>query len=118
MVDDPCLNFAISAHGHAPRLNHLGIQLESDTDLKAMRRKLEEADHALVAQESADCCYATSDKYWVTDPGGVAWETFHTLATIPTFGEDVVPARDPRAAACCAPAATVPSGCCAKTADR
>ncbi len=31
-------------------------------------------------------CYAKSNKYWVTDPAGVAWETYHTLGSIRTFG--------------------------------
>ena len=34
------------------------------------------------------CCYARSDKYWVTDPAGVAWETFHSLGSVPVYGED------------------------------
>ncbi len=32
------------------------------------------------------CCYAKSDKYWATDPTGIAWETYHTLDSIPVFG--------------------------------
>jgi hypothetical protein len=62
--------------------------LESDEELKAMRGQLEAADAGLLEQTGAACCYALSDKYWVTDPQGVAWETFHTLDTIPMFGED------------------------------
>ena len=34
------------------------------------------------------CCYAQSDKYWVTDPSGIACETFHTLGNIPVYGKD------------------------------
>lgn len=34
-----------------------------------------------------DCCYAHSDKHWITDPQGVAWEHFHTLDNIPVFNE-------------------------------
>ena len=39
-------------------------------------------------EDEQACCYARSDKYWVTDPTGIAWETFHTLARIPVYGED------------------------------
>jgi catechol-2,3-dioxygenase len=114
MVEDPFLNFAISSRGNAPGLNHLGIQLETDEELTSMRSQLEKADRSLIAQTSADCCYATSDKYWITDPTGVAWETFHTLATIPTFGEDIVPAKQADAASCCVPVVAVKQACCAK----
>ena len=42
----------------------------------------------LVEEIGANCCYAKSDKYWVTDPAGIAWETYHSLGTIPLFGAD------------------------------
>lgn len=39
-----------------------------------------------------------SDKYWVTDPQGIAWETFHTLGEVPVYGDETGAANDP---ACC-----------------
>lgn len=46
--------------------------------------------------------YAKSDKYWTADPQGIAWEAFHSLATIPFFGEDTaLPVKTE--SACCAP---------------
>jgi len=102
MLEDPRLNFAISQRGHAPGVNHLGIQVDSDEALAAMRQRVAAADVAALDQTGATCCYAKSDKYWVLDPQGVAWETFHTLEGAPVFGEDT-PAAAPGAAACCAP---------------
>jgi hypothetical protein len=55
---------------------------------------------AAFEQQAAACCYAKSDEYWITDPQGVAWETFQTLDTIPVYGNDVKPS----AQACCEPA--------------
>lgn len=86
MVEDPRLNFAISKRGAQTGINHLGLQVDSDEDLKSMRAQLEAADAGLVADADASCCYAKSDKYWITDPQGIAWETYHTLGSIPTFG--------------------------------
>ena len=74
MLDDPRVNFAISQRGRQPGVNHLGFQVEDDAELKAMRGQLEAADAGLLEQTNAACCYARSDKYWVTDPQGVAWE--------------------------------------------
>lgn len=101
MLDDPKVNFAISQRGHASGVNHLGIQVESAEELAGLRAQLERADRALVAQSGAACCYARSDKYWVTDPSGIAWETFHSLGSVPVYGEDT-PARTGDAA-CCVP---------------
>ena len=79
MLDDPRVNFAISQRGRQPGVNHLGFQVEDESELKAMRGQLEAADAGLLEQTNAACCYAISDKYWVTDPQGVAWETFTRL---------------------------------------
>lgn len=94
MLADPPVNFAISTRGTATGVDHLGIQVDSDADLVALRANAARADLAVLDQGQTTCCYARSDKYWVTDPQGVAWEQFHTLESIPVFGEK-------RAAACC-----------------
>jgi catechol 2,3-dioxygenase-like lactoylglutathione lyase family enzyme len=106
MLDDPRVNFAVSRRGDTPGVNHLGIQVESDEELHEMREKLAHADRPVVEQEEASCCYAESNKHWVQDPQGIAWETFHTLSSIPVFGEDTRTSlgRIPvKAVSCCVP---------------
>jgi catechol 2,3-dioxygenase-like lactoylglutathione lyase family enzyme len=88
MLDDPRLNFAISAQAGGGGVDPLGFQVDSAPELDAMEARLQAADQGLVAEKNADCCYARSDKYWVTDPSGVAWETFHTLSSVPTVARD------------------------------
>ena len=88
MVEDPRINFAISSRGGKPGVNHLGFQLDSDEEFKAMHAQLAAADAGLVEETGVSCCYARSDKYWVTDPAGVAWETYHTLGSVPMFGSE------------------------------
>jgi hypothetical protein len=87
MLDDPRVNFAISRRGTEIGLNHLGIQVESGAELQEMQCRLGTLQSGLEKEEGVACCYARSDKYWVNDPSGIAWETFHTLDTIPVFGE-------------------------------
>jgi lactoylglutathione lyase len=97
--------------------------VESDEELRGMRAQLEEADARMVEESEQPCCYAKSDKYWVTDSTGIARETFHTLGRIPVYGEDTpvfnhgestTPVEAP-AAGCCVPAQRAqPAGCCAK----
>lgn len=87
MLDDPRVNFAISQRGAAAGLNHLGIQVESGEELAEMQGRLEALQPDMIKEEGIACCYAKSDKYWLTDPSGIRWETFHTLDHIPVFGE-------------------------------
>jgi catechol 2,3-dioxygenase-like lactoylglutathione lyase family enzyme len=133
MLDDPRINFAISHRGQPPGVNHLGMQAESDEELEAIHANLQRADTAVVAEKNAHCCYAKSDKYWVTDPQGIAWESFRSLGSIPLFGSPVADSvgeatspscgagGDAPMASCCAPgepktaAAQPASGCCART---
>jgi hypothetical protein len=105
LLDDPCVNFAISQRGRQVGVDHLGIQVESDAELAEMNARLDAALLPKEAQIGAACCYAKSDKYWTMDPQGVAWETYHTLDTIPTFGESRTKPTDDVTSACCAPAA-------------
>ena len=103
MLEDPRVNFAISKRDRAAGVNHLGFQVDSDTELKSMKCRLEGADASLVEQTAVACCYARSDKHWVTDPSGIAWETFHTLGSVPVYGnEDFV---ETKSASCCVPLA-------------
>jgi catechol 2,3-dioxygenase-like lactoylglutathione lyase family enzyme len=135
MLDEPRVNFAISQRGGPAGVNHLGFQVDSDEELEALHANLAAADGSVVAEKGADCCYARSDKYWVTDPAGIAWESFHTLGSIPMFGAAeeksaesacCTPAaadtRTPPAHACCTPSVATASspaqsGCCAPAAS-
>lgn len=110
MLDDPRVNFAISTCGNAVGVDHLGFQTDDADELAELKARAEDADMALLNQGETSCCYARSEKYWVTDPQGIAWEQFHTLDNIPVFGESTR-AAEPRAAVCCAPTA------CGKPAD-
>ena len=116
MVDDPRINFAISTHGAKPGLDHLGVQVETEGELASLRAQVAKAKIAALDQPDAACCYARSDKYWTTDPQGIAWETFRTLDAVPIYGETSRP-DDNKAEACCASPAvisiqTAKSGAC------
>lgn len=100
MLDDPALNFAISTRGAQAGIDHLGIQTDDAAELAALKARAEAADFALLDEGETTCCYARSEKHWVTDPLGIAWEHFHTLGQIPMFREG-----DAASAACCTPAA-------------
>ena len=100
MLEDPRVNFAISTRGAKSGIDHLGFQTDDPSELAAMKARAESADMALLDEGDTTCCYARSEKHWVTDPQGIAWEQFHTLGNIPVFSEG---ATTKAASACCAP---------------
>jgi lactoylglutathione lyase len=100
MLDDPRINFAISTRGAKPGVDHLGFQADDPAELAEMKSRAEAADMALLDEGETTCCYARSEKHWVTDPQGIAWEHFHTLGNIPVFSEGQ---QASAASACCAP---------------
>jgi catechol 2,3-dioxygenase-like lactoylglutathione lyase family enzyme len=100
MLDDPRVNFAISARGHKAGLNHLGIQTDTAEGLAALRRLADAAAPDDVRPDNgAACCYAKSDKHWTIDPQGIAWEHFHTMENAIEFGHDT----KTQSGACCIP---------------
>ncbi len=106
MLEDPRVNFAISTRGAKPGLDHFGLQTDDAAELSELKARAEAADMALLDEGNTTCCYARSEKHWVTDPQGIAWEHFHTLGDIPVFNEA---APSSAAGACCTPAAAAPA---------
>src|SRR5664279_4608122 len=104
MIEDPRINFAISTRGGKPGVDHLGFQTDTDEELAELKARAQAADMALLDEGETTCCYARSDKHWVTDPQGIAWEHFHTLDSIPTFSQASAGVPQEAAACCGTPA--------------
>jgi catechol 2,3-dioxygenase-like lactoylglutathione lyase family enzyme len=103
---DPPIHFSVSTHGSRPGLDHLGLQLEDLDQLKDITGRLTSIRLPVLEQENAACCYARSNKTWVTDPAGLSWEMFHSFEQTPDFGSDRLPRTVQEAAAvqpCCGP---------------
>lgn len=101
MIEEPRLNFAISNRGAKIGLDHVGFQVDSDEELAEPRQKVAGAEIAALDQPQTECCYARSDKYWITDPQGIAYETYRTLGEVEIYGVDMPKVAEP--SACCAP---------------
>jgi catechol 2,3-dioxygenase-like lactoylglutathione lyase family enzyme len=114
MLDDPRVNFAISARGGQAGLDHFGIQVETPVELQEVYGRLQKANRPVLEEGATTCCYARSEKAWITDPQGLSWETFLTsgestvygdsadLGAIRTASVGLVTSAAP-AGACCAP---------------
>ncbi len=110
MLEDPRVNLAISSRARAAGVDHVGIQVDSADELATLATRLKAAGNATFDQEATTCCYAKSDKSWVTDTAGVRWETFYTMGDATSYGEDeVIPDTS---SACCAPATASKAACC------
>ena len=105
MLDDPRVNFAISTHGKQPGLDHLGIQVESQDELQEVYARLHKAGGDVIDQGQTSCCYAKSEKSWIDDPAGIAWETFFTMGESADYGDGTGErqARIAHEKACCEP---------------
>lgn len=101
MIEDPRINFAISTQSSSYGVNHLGLQVDSPFELETLRAQMKQADLALFDEGKTVCCYANSDKSWVTDPNGIAWETYHTMQEAALFKEPASATSN----ACCTPTA-------------
>jgi catechol 2,3-dioxygenase-like lactoylglutathione lyase family enzyme len=118
MLDDPRVNFAISQRSRVVGLDHVGVQVDTSAELGELAARLKGAGATTFEQEATTCCYARSDKSWVTDPAGLRWETFYTFGEATQYGEDEqLPATsEATGSACCAaePAKTErkASACC------
>lgn len=104
MLDDPRVNFAISTHnGTAPGIDHLGIQVEDPSELQEVHARLKTAEGPVLDEGNTTCCYAKSEKSWIVDPQGIAWEAFLTVGESTTYG-DAAPLHQIReGGTCCTP---------------
>ncbi len=108
MLDDPRVNFAISTRVSTRGVDHLGIQVEEEGELQDLRARLQAADMTTFDEGETVCCYARSEKSWLKDPAGLAWEAYRTMQDAQLFhGRDQVQTD---ASACCAPTSPKPAG--------
>jgi len=111
MLDDPRVNFAISARATRSGIEHLGIQVENQNELAEIYQRLERAGGPVLEEGATTCCYAHSEKSWIEDPQGVKWETFLTTGESTVYGNDPVSLE--AASGCCKPASQGEASCCA-----
>lgn len=103
MLEDPRINFAISTRTSKKGLDHLGLQVDEAAELEELRERAKQADLSVVDQGESVCCYARSEKSWIRDPDGLAWEAYQTMEDAELFSgaSAAIPSSD-KANACCA----------------
>ncbi len=109
MLEDPRLNFAISTRVGGEGVDHLGIQVENPAELTEITERLKGADLGVHGEGETTCCYSKSNKAWVEDPSGVAWEAYQNMGDAEIFSEKAKPESKEEEAGCCVPGE---SACC------
>lgn len=99
MLDEPHINFAISTRV-SNGLDHLGLQVDEESELEELRSRLKQADMAVYGEGETVCCYARSDKSWVKDPSDTPWEAYKSMEDVDLFNA----AEKTSTSACCTPA--------------
>lgn len=112
MLEDPRLNFAISTRSNEEGVDHLGIQVENNTELTEITERLKKADLGIFDEGETTCCYAKSNKAWAKDPSGVAWETYQTMADVEVFSQKDESEEPADADECCVPEKDNAAPCC------
>ena len=98
-VDNPPLNLTLNQVPFSDQgaLSHLGLQVASSEDVRAIKAGWEQRGLAPREEMQTDCCYALQDKAWVDDPDGNEWEVFTVI-------QDNLPETSERTVGCCVPA--------------
>jgi len=89
LLDDPAVHFTVEVleiAGDVPGIHHLGIQVDGDGELEAIRKSLEDAEVPLLEIGRTQCCFADSEKNWTADPQGIRWETFQSFGQLDHYG--------------------------------
>ncbi|QFT76814.1 ArsI/CadI family heavy metal resistance metalloenzyme [Erythrobacter sp. THAF29] len=117
-LEDPRINFAISKReGAAKGIEHVGLQVEDKAELEEVYARIKAADRPVLEEGATTCCYAQSEKSWISDPDGVVWEAFLTEGESTTYGGnpdlDRLASANASPSACCAPQpAQAKPSCC------
>lgn len=109
MLDDPRVNFAISTRSGKTGIDHLGIQVDDGMELDTLRSQLSRANLSTHSDGETTCCYAKSEKSWVQDPNGIAWEAYRTMEDAQMFSAS---AGESKQSSCCAPKSKSAGSCC------
>ncbi|RUR19222.1 glyoxalase/bleomycin resistance/dioxygenase family protein [Legionella sp. km535] len=107
MLEDPRINFAISTRTAKHGVEHLGIQVDDATELDALRKQFSQANISTHSDGETTCCYAKSEKSWVNDPSGIAWEAYHTMEDAQFFSGDKI-----SEGSCSIPSQNTSTACC------
>ncbi|MCH1626897.1 ArsI/CadI family heavy metal resistance metalloenzyme [Fredinandcohnia quinoae] len=84
LLEEPGLNFTLNVKEHVSgnQVGHFGFQVNDFGEVVQQKERLEKLGFFAREEMDVTCCYATQDKFWVTDPNGNEWEFFYTKSDV------------------------------------
>ncbi len=88
-IDDPALKLVLFENQSASeRINHLGVEAETQEELVAAMDRLSVEGIAERFEQNTTCCYATQNKVWSSEPDGLNWEWYRITDDAPSASEN------------------------------
>ena len=88
-IDDPALKLVLFENQSASeRINHLGVEVETEEELNAAIDRLSAEGIAERFEQNTTCCHATQNKVWSSEPDGLDWEWYRITDDAPSASEN------------------------------
>lgn len=98
-IDSPPLKLVLMEGEGGGRVDHLGVEVATTTEVDATASRLADAGLATFDESNVECCYARQDKVWVHAPDGEPWEIYTVLDDSDAMEKGVASQED----LCCDP---------------
>jgi lactoylglutathione lyase len=85
IAEPPLKLVLVEGYGKPGTINHLGVEVETTADVAAAKQRLQGEGLDTTVEDETECCYATQDKVWVSDPAGAWWEVYTVLSDSDVF---------------------------------
>jgi catechol 2,3-dioxygenase-like lactoylglutathione lyase family enzyme len=87
-IDNPPLKLVLFENRNAgERINHLGVEAETQQELDGAVDRLSAAGIAERFEQNTTCCHATQNKVWSSEPDGINWEWYRITDDAPPASE-------------------------------
>jgi catechol 2,3-dioxygenase-like lactoylglutathione lyase family enzyme len=112
VADPPLKLVLIESQGAPGSLNHLGVEVETASEVGAAQRRLADEGLATATEDNVSCCYAIQDKVWVDSPDGTPWEIYTVLGDVEMAPGELRTVAPGDNALCCGGAPESAARCC------
>lgn len=82
-IDKPPLKLVLfEAPGTRERLNHLGVEVFDDAEVRDATERIRAGGLNYHVQPDTVCCHARQNKVWAQEPEGLSWEWYRVIEDV------------------------------------
>ncbi len=100
-IENPPLKFILFEGPEGGTINHLGVEVETATDVVAAESRLRESGLTTTGIDETECCYAEKTETWLDGPDATRWEWYVKKGDVEQFENVVVGAGACGTGCCC-----------------